>query len=232
MWKACRFKWQIPPVHMSRIMWPERKEDAWTRKWKEWGDGWETKRNAMLEELGTIIHNADIICIGAVVDANAYRLVRADTTRRLVWKDSNVFALHEVIMREIERIETVDQVSPVSLVIDDDPEHAKDYYDQFNNLKTHTDQKFQKVKRVNAISFCDDDAYPGLQAADMIAWSARTWMVDNGEDHKLAEPTDLLKLLTHSSMYQPRIYTSKILHELGANTAAGIDRVKNANEAI
>jgi hypothetical protein len=232
-WNKCRFQWQIPPIHMSRIMHPDRKEDAWNEKWREWGDGWVEKRDIMLAELGGIIHDVGVICIGAVVDADAYRSVRADPSLSLLWGDSNVFALHEVMMRGIKRIETVDKISPVSLVVDDDPEHAKDFYAHYTQLRTHSDPMFSKVReRMHAISFCDDEHYPGLQAADMIAWSARAWMVDNGEDHKIAEPHELLRLLTHSSMYQPKVYTADILRQLGANNAASIARLKNANQTI
>jgi hypothetical protein len=118
-------------------------------------------------------------------------------------------------------------------VIDDDPEHANHYYDHYNTLRNHFDPRFSKVKeRINAICFCDDEEYPGLQAADMIAWSARAWMVDNGEDHKIKQPHELLALLTHSTMYTPRVYTADILRQLGANNAAAIERLKNANGTV
>ena len=36
-WNACRFRWQVPPIHMSRIMSPGNKDDDWKKKKEEWG---------------------------------------------------------------------------------------------------------------------------------------------------------------------------------------------------
>src|SRR5208282_6567447 len=28
-WNNCRLRWEVPPLHMARVMFPDRKDDAW-----------------------------------------------------------------------------------------------------------------------------------------------------------------------------------------------------------
>ncbi len=128
-WTACRLKYGVPSVHMSRIANPDSKDDKWKEIKDKWRDTWESRRDRMLDEFATIIQRASIACVGAVIDANAYGRIRTEQGCTLPQKDSNVFAFHHTIMRGLEKIETVDKFSPVSIVVDDDQENAFGYYE-------------------------------------------------------------------------------------------------------
>jgi Protein of unknown function (DUF3800) len=224
-WNAMRFRWQIPPVHMSQIFSPNPKDEGWKKKQEEWKGDWESKRDAMLDQFAQILRNASVICVGSVVDACAYREVAQKKDHRLPTKDSNVFSFHNAIMRSLEKIETVDKGGVLTIAIDDDPEHAWEYYSALQTLKQHTYEGFQKVKeRVHAIAF--SETFPGLQAADMIAWEARNFARAR-KGNPDAEVTDLYLNLTQIGMNQPQIYSSRWIHQIAKGTATRIKEAAN-----
>jgi len=217
-WDACRFRWQVPPLHMSRIMAPDKKDDEWKKKKEEWGDLWERKRDGMLEEFATIIQRASIACVGAVIDAVAYRKIKEEPDCLLHHKDTNVFAFHHLIMRSLEKIETIDRTSPVSVVVDDDQQTAMAYYEALNTLRTHWHQQFKKVnERLVAICYGRDAAYPGLQAADMIAFVSRRLKLDKDEEFEQM-PYSLYPSLTMGGIHQPKLYTEDIIRKVARGT--------------
>ncbi len=221
-WESCLFKWQVPPIHMGRIMYPNSKEDKWKRKYEEWGSDWEIKREEMLQELVEIIQRANLICIGAVVDARCYRELLQDPGYTLHWNDSNVFAFHHIIMSGISRVETVNMRSPITIVVVDDNGTALEFYRMLDTLRGHPDQKFARVKdRIHAICFGNDSSYAGLQAADMIAYESRNLMRNqmNTPDSK---PSMRFEYLTHGLSYQPKLYTARVLKELGRRTTEAL----------
>jgi hypothetical protein len=128
-------------------------------------------------------------------------------------------------MRGLEKVSVVDQFCPISIIIDDDQEHAFDYYKHLNNLKTHPDEQFKMVKdRISSISFCRDDIYPGIQAADMIAWVARRYKVEGTEIDFDTMPLSLYPNLTHGGRHQVKMYTEELLYEVARNTSAAKKR--------
>src|SRR5437667_11968998 len=48
-WDNCRFKWQVPPIHMAKIEKPER-DAEWLKIQTQWGNDWQSRKNAMLED--------------------------------------------------------------------------------------------------------------------------------------------------------------------------------------
>jgi hypothetical protein len=72
-WNNCRFRWQVPPIHMARIMYPDRKDDEWKKIKDEWGESWKVKRDAMLREFAGLVRVSGIVCVGAIIDAAHFR---------------------------------------------------------------------------------------------------------------------------------------------------------------
>jgi hypothetical protein len=232
-WQAVRMKWQIPPVHMARIMFPERKDDGWLKIRKAWGKDWEIKRDIMLNELAMTVRGAQLVAVGAVVDAKHFRGL-ADSEFKREAKDPLFLALHTVVMRAIEATEVIDRCSPIGLIIDDDRENSIECYRKLNNLKDHPHPMFAKVReRIRAMTFAIDDYYPGLQAADMLAYESRRYMVSRIKNPE-AEPSELLMLLTHLFIHQPSLYTPAILDQLEKGTLKMLadDRAKSDETKI
>jgi len=202
-WRNCRFRWQVPPVHMARIMFPDNKDDEWRKVKESWGKLWEKKREMMLGDFAATIRSAQIACVGAVVDANHFRLLaEKDPSFKELHKDPIHMAFHTFLMRAIAKTEIIDKHSPIGVVVDEDPEFSMKVYEQLNGLK----RTFPKVQeRVHAVSFVNDVTYPGIQAADMIAYEARRYMVERIAKPD-AEPSELYLALTTYLIHQPSFY--------------------------
>jgi len=215
-WENCRFKWQVPPLHMSAIMHPD--EDAvWGKVKARWGTEWEAKRDAMLEDFAGTVRRADIVCVGAVVDAAHFRkLAFADPDFAKLFKDTMYLALHKLVTQGIEKTEVVDKHSPISLVLDDDPEYSMMCYGLLQAMK----RDVPKVKeRIHGIAFVDDESFPGVQAADVIAYESRRLMVDEMKDPN-TQPSELFKSLTLGLTHQPLHFTPSVLDEMQADIHA------------
>lgn len=125
-------------------------------------------------------------------------------------------AFHQLVMRGIEKTEVIDKHSPISLVIDDDRDSSLRCHEMLNILKL----AFPNVKeRISSISFVNDRAYPGIQAADMIAYESRRLMVDRIAD-PMAQGSSLYASLTFWLNHQPKFYTPAFLDMLQANAEA------------
>lgn len=222
-WNGCRLRWGVPPLHMAQIMKPvgasSKTRDAdWDAVRQRWGSQWESIRNEMLEEFARIISSLPIVAIGAVVDANAYRSLKSESSP-ITEQDPNVFAFHNVIMDGLRTVERVTNLGSLSIIVDDDPEFAHQYYDLAQGLRNHPEKSvFSCVRdRLDAICFGDDRAYPGLQAADLLCWTARRFMIDRKSDEDNL-PSNLLRLLTFDGLHQPKVWTREALAELSDKT--------------
>lgn len=218
-WNDCRMKWGVPPIHMSRIRFPDSKEDEWKKVKQDWGTAWEKKREFLLRELSQIVFDSRIVCVGAVVDSKHFRtLCDIDPTFRKMYRDPVHLAFHTFVMRGIDRTEVIDKYSPIGIVIDNDKEFAMKCYEQLETLKELAahDPRFTRVKeRVHAISFVNDNSYPGVQAADMIAYEARSAMVERIKDP--AYTSEFYDNLTFGRTNQPQYFTAEVLDMLHAD---------------
>jgi hypothetical protein len=186
-------RWQVPPIHLRRINRPD--EDAeWKKIRDEWGKDWEEKRDAMLADFAHVVFTAQVVCVGAVVDAAHYRTL-GDSSFKRAYKDSVALAFHQLVMRGI-----------------DDRDSSLRCHEILNVLKS----AFPKVRdRVSGICYVNDKAYPGVQAADMIAYESRKLMVEKKKDPN-TEPSELFRSLTFALIHQPKLYTSDVLDRLHA----------------
>jgi hypothetical protein len=209
---------------MSRIMFPDSKDDEWKKVKEDWGRDWETKRALMLDDLASILKSGDIACVGAVVDSKHFRtLADSDPDFKKFYRDPVHLAFHTFVMLGIDRTEVIDKCSPIGIVIDNDKEFAMRCYEQLEGLKESAarGQVFARVKeRVHAISFVNDASYPGVQAADMIAYEARRTMVERIKDPNYT--SEMYDNLTFLRTHQPHFYTPTVLGQLQANLKKGI----------
>jgi hypothetical protein len=218
LWNKCRFRWQVPPVHMSRIMHPDRKDDEWKRVKANWGAAREDKRRMMLSEFSEIVKQSGAVCVGGIVDAAHFRKVAdSDSAFKIIYKDPAYMSFHSLLMRGIDKVEMIDTHSSIGLVIDDDEGFSMEVYKQFNAFKKELDPqlkgrydeltlgKMRRVKeRVHTISFADDASHPGLQAADMIAYETRRMMIERSKNPDAT--SELYEQLTFFRSNQPKFY--------------------------
>ena len=232
-WNRVRLRWDVPPLHMAKLMRPSSpnspyKVDQWDSIRSRWGEKFESIRNEMLVEFASVISSLALVAVGAVIDADAYRMLRAEGSP-ITDSDPNVFAFHTVIMRGLETIARISPVGTLSIIVDDDPENALDYYGLAKGLRNHPNKEvFSSVEaRLHALCFGNDVAYPGLQAADMLAWVCRRYMTDRKQDSDHL-PSDLLKLLTFGGLHQPVVYNEAVLRQVSEGTKAAMNEAHTA----
>jgi hypothetical protein len=130
-------------------------------------------------------------------------------------------------MDALDKVDRLNDSLPVGVIIDDDPEYAKDFYDLLDALRV----QIPRVRsRISAITFGDDNHYPALQMADMIAFESRALGVRRIKD-KDAQPTDLHRAITKGGIHSPRVWTASDLDEAAkipprvgpANTEGTVD---------
>jgi hypothetical protein len=224
-WNNCRMRWQVPPIHLRRINHPDE-DTEWRKIRDDWGKDWNEKRDAMLAEFAHVIFNAQVVCVGAVVDAAHYRRL-GDSSFKRTYKDSVSLAFHQLVMRGIEKTEIVDKCSPISLVVDDDRDSSLRCHEILNVLKS----AFSKVReRISGICYVNDRAYPGVQAADMIAYESRKLMVERKNDPNV-EPSELFHSLTLALIHQPKLYTADVLDRLHAGRSENEKQDRVSTEA-
>jgi hypothetical protein len=217
-WRNCLLRFQVPYIHMAPIMFPDTSRDeTWKAIKAKWGSSWEPKRELLLHDLGAIIRSSQIVCVGAVVDIAHFRSLPDSEFKRVVKENPLFLAFHQVVMRGIEKTEVIDRYSPIGVIIDDDRESSLSCYKMLHNLK----QTFPKVReRISSISFANDVAYPGIQAADMLAYESRKMKVDMKKDPTY-KPSDLWESLTLLGINQPLFYSPAVLDALNGQPYDG-----------
>jgi hypothetical protein len=206
-WNNCRFAWGVPPLHRRYLIEPERdKSGEWQEIKARWGQDWERKRDAMLDEFGRILRDSHLAAVGSVVDAAYFRSM-PDSNWKKGMKDPLFLGLFTLLMESLDRIDVLNRSMSLAVVIDDDPQYAKDCYDLLTQLKN----MFPRVReRISAITFADDKQYPALQMADLIAHESRSLMLDRQRGKK-AEPSSLYISLTRRGIHQPKFWTGESL---------------------
>jgi len=215
VWTDSRFKWGIPPIHMAEIMHPDRRPGGdWAKKKAEWGALWEEKRDAMLEEFADIIRYSHAVCVGNVVDAAHFKKM-PDSPFKKVMDNPIYLSFYNTIRDSLDKIDrAMSSEHNLSVVMDDDEEFAMKCYQYLNQVRKAFPHEVGK--RIDAICFGNDKAYPGIQAADMVAYESRSFMVARQKDKDLV-PSGLYALLTRGGMHQPTLYTAEFL-DLHAKT--------------
>lgn len=209
-WNNCRFRWEAPPIHMGKLYHPD--EHAEWAQWKsKCGREWEALRETMLAEFAKIVARSSLVCVGAVVDAAYFRSLPESKFKRANGTPIEM-SFHTLIKMGIEKVEVIDRHSPIGLVLDDDAASYARYYEYLLALKS----RHPKIKeRVSSLCFVDDEAYPGVQAADMVAYDARDYRVRKKSNPEIDTP-ERLKFLSISSMHIPKFVGPEALDALNA----------------
>lgn len=229
-WDNARMRWQVPAIHMRAIRFPERDKE-WSEVKARWGRDWEARRDLMLNDFVQTIRSAQIVALGAVVDAKHFRSL-PDSDFKKESRDPLYLAFHTVVMRGIETTEVVDKHSPISIVVDDDQDYSIGCYKLLDVLRTHPDLMFSKVKeRIHGMCFGNDKSYPGIQAADMLAYESRRLMVEKIRDPNFPA-SEMYLALTLFLQHQPHFYTPAILDQLADKTNEVIKKNNEENTQL
>lgn len=201
-WEACRFGWEVPAVHMADIAHPENSE-AWLKVKQRWGNTWDKRKDDMLMSFGKLVYTANLVCVGSTIDAAHYEKM-PDTDYKRDMKDPLYLAFYNLVRNAIDKLDNLHTEHTLSVVIDDDQQSSENYYNLLGAMRKQFPKEVSE--RISALGFGNDVAYPGLQAADMLAYESRRLMVERKKDPN-APPSSLYGTLTKLGLHQPTLYT-------------------------
>ena len=209
-WQNALIRWDVPSIHVSQIMSPTPKKE-WEVIRAHWGSLWETKREEMLDEFAGIVRRASLAATGCLVDCVHFRNL-PESEFKTAAKDPHYLAFQYVALEAIRITERVDDCSPIGIVVDGDNETSAECFARLIALK---DQSPKAKKRIHMLGFANDSSFPGIQAADMLAYESRRLMAERSIN-KYAIPSKRLILLTLDFVHQPHLMTAQKLDELSA----------------
>jgi hypothetical protein len=205
-WDHCRFSWgSVPAIHMAHITDPERDASgAWAKVKQKWGVTWEERKNDMLLAFAKVIRGSNLVCVGNTVDAAHYENM-AETDYKREMRDPLYLSFYNMVRDAIDHLDGLHTAHTLSVVIDDDQQSAENYYNILGSMRKQFPTEVSK--RISELGFGNDVAYPGLQAADMIAYESRGLMIKRKQSGNPRErPSQLYALMTREGLHQPTMY--------------------------
>ena len=201
-WSALRVALRVPPIHMGAILHADE-HPQWSVVKKRWGDEWDARREDMLKRFSQLIYDEKLLCVGAIVDCHAFKTAAIPKLRAKLDNDPHYLAFQWTITTSIRNVEWGDSDALLGLLIDDDYDKAVHCYGLLHALKKDLPEV---KKRISGICFCNDEKYPGIQAADIIAHESRRLFT--GEE---AHPSERFLRLTWDGQHQPHKFDEKSL---------------------
>jgi len=192
---------------MRYVTSPDRdKSGEWAKIKTEWGENWEGRSNDMLRDFASVLLGSNMVAVGATLDAKYFKSMPESPWKKTM-RDPIFLGFFTLLMEALDKIDRINKQLSVAVIVDDDPEHAKDYYDLLAGLRA----KFPRIReRISAITFGDDRAYPALQMADMLAFESRRLMVERMKNPGV-KASDLYAAITSRGMHQPKLWTGDSL---------------------
>jgi hypothetical protein len=167
---------RLPPIHMREIfhvgerLRPNR-PDRWLQVKTRWGMRWEAKRDRMLEELAAIVQDSSARAIGTVIDARHFRSGTCPRLNQNYRGDAIHLAFARTVMPCVEGVAQGVPSPEIGIVVDDDKETSIHFHEWVNEIKH--DSRNPSGTLIKSLCFADDKYFPLLQAADMLAFTAR-----------------------------------------------------------
>lgn len=202
-WRAARILHHTPPIHVSAMLHPSEK-NGWLPLSQKFGDDWPKKCQELLDEFSGIIREQKLLCVGAVIDVNAFRSLNLPILQERTMGDPHYLAFETTVIAAISNVLWGDSNATMGIIMDDDEEKAKHCYDLYRMLREHNPKA---KERLSGICFANDDLYPGIQAADIAAHESRRLMVNE------EGASERFKKLTYDGQHQPILLNAQRLQE-------------------
>jgi hypothetical protein len=143
--------------------------------------GWDAKkRDSVVGEFIQVINETRMVGAGVAVEMAAWRKRKKEHSD-LNWGTAQQFCLERILSRVVEHLHNAGIDESIALVFDTDPEFGINRFNLFCALMGH-DQR--AARRLTSITFGHPEHYPGLQAADLLAWETRKELMQKREGHQ------------------------------------------------
>jgi hypothetical protein len=142
--------------------------DEWKAKKAAWGTDAEAERDALLLRFAAIVNKHAGPCVGAAVDAAHYRKMASDFRKRLT--NPHYLGFEQVVREVVGLSNVAGQQHTIGLIVDDEEEYSIECYRLLTKLKLRNPDM---RNRLTSLCFANDNTYPPLQAADLLAHVTR-----------------------------------------------------------
>jgi hypothetical protein len=197
-WIQLLIKYGIPEIHMKSLV-------PMTGIYKDvgWSD---EQRDAVVAEFIEVINSTNMVGVGIAVNTAAWRKYKGKYPKINVGNIQQ-FCLNRAVSRVIARLHEVGVDDHLSLVFDTDPEFGVARFNTFCALMRYDTRA---NRRLMAITFGHPMFFPGLQAADLLAWETRKELARDGR----FEPTRRWKaMFTRMPDYRLEYVISELWEE-------------------
>jgi hypothetical protein len=212
-WHGRRERAGVPPIHMREIYRPDE-HPKWLQVKREWGSKWSVKRDELLVDL------AQLICdftphftqaTGVMVDADYFLSGACPKLNKKVGGDPIYLAFRKTVLPCIERAERATKDVGLGVVVDDDYDTAPVFHAWVNTLKH--DNREPLGRSIKSLCFVDDERFPLIQAADMLAYAARQQLIPPKPGDPILPP-EIYEKLTRDRVYAPKFLDAAELDKL------------------
>ena len=181
-WRILLKRHNLPCLHMARLL--SRKPPFTHIKWDE-----DEEKNILREFVVPIRKNtAAFFCVS--LDAKHYRAMPREAREKFGQKTALDFAFQQLICLIVKQLQTWNMDDSIAINFDYEEQFSLICLRSLAKLRAH---KSEVKKLISAITFCDSNVYPPVQAADMLAYGTYQHLHGNTMDYmdKLAlKPSD------------------------------------------
>lgn len=170
-WRQLTLRHGIAALHMKDLI-------PLTGPYK--GLGWdETKRDEVICDFISVINETRMFGVGVAVEMAAWQRVKAQFPMP-GWRSVHLFCVERIMQRVITQLHAVGVDDTLNLIFDTDPEFGRDRFNLFCAMMANDKRA---SRRLASISFAHPEYYPGLQAADLLAWETRKNLMQEREGY-------------------------------------------------
>jgi hypothetical protein len=171
---------------------------AWDNKRRQWGEQADAERRRLLLQFADIVRDGPMFGFGFSVDVSQMTAKQVPATELYLFAK----CLEDVL-------KAVDVNARLSIIVDEEEKYAEQFYGMFRRLRQ---QRHEIANHWSLIGLGNDEVWPGLQAADLLARAVADEL--DRVMKRPSEPQDELYVrLTHStstrSMHIGEIFTDR-----------------------
>lgn len=155
----------VTSIHMSELMRPESAIRYQDHTFRE-----DRPRELLIERCIEVVQKNTLEVVACGVDCDAYNTVLSSTSKKRIGRDAHVFVFRRVMKHIVDRLGDIGWPYPTSLIFDDNRGYGSTCYELYSNAR---ESRPEWRKKLGSICFVDDEIYPPVQAADMLAWLTR-----------------------------------------------------------
>jgi hypothetical protein len=170
-------------------------------------------RQKLVNKCVDLISKYTLGAVACGVDCDAYRRILSKEAQIETGKDAHVFVFRRTMKHISDVLIEIGWPYATALIFDDNRDYAVECYGHYNKAR----ESLQQWKKTfGSITFADDELYPPLQAADILAWFLRK---RHGSTYDGRHDRTIKRLL-HNKPAETNYYDEKSLIELNEQLAA------------